>query len=173
MPASLPASELVLLLSASAVALIQHHALVADTLTVQGYVPRLLALLTARLPSPPSGQPEQLQQLAATKAAGVAGGQQQRVVDEGGALLRLLHALAASAAACEAVATAGGSAAAAGAVAALAGASAWGAGAEVLVLETLKRALGQGNRNRDLLVGQALQVRSVGPCTAGGSGAAV
>ncbi len=144
---TLAPSELVLLLSACAVALMKHHPLVADTLATQGYVAKFTALLAARLPPAPP---------AAADAAAKPPPQPQAVVDEGGALLRLIHALVASTAAAEALATVG----APGAVATLSGARAWGHTAEVLVLETMKRALSESNRTRDTLVSQALQVRA-------------
>ncbi|WIA30400.1 hypothetical protein OEZ86_000485 [Tetradesmus obliquus] len=127
-----------LLLSAAAVALLQGHGLLADHVAQLGYSGRLLGLLagrTARIPA--------VQQ------------QQQAAPDElGGSILRLLHQLAASAGASEALAIATG----APLVPTLVTAMAWGHSASILVLETLKRALGLGNRQRDLLVGQAVQV---------------
>lgn len=130
-----------LLLSAAAVSLLQGHGLLADHVAQLGYTGRLLALLaqrTARIAR--EAQPQQ-QQLAAP--------------DElGGSILRLLHQLAAATGAGEALAAATG----APLVPTLVSAVAWGHGASILVLETLKRALAVGNRQRDTLVAQALQV---------------
>lgn len=143
-----------LLLSAAAVVLLQGHGLLADHIAQLGYSGRLLSVLasrTARIP-------------AANAAAGQQhhGQQQQRhqqqviaAPDElGGSILRLLHQLAAAHGASEALASATG----APLVPTLVSAMAWGHGACILVLETLKRALDMGNRQRDTLVAQALQV---------------
>jgi DnaJ family protein C protein 13 len=134
-----------LLLSAAAVALLQGHGLLADHVAQLGYSGRLLALLagrTARIPAAQQQQQKQQQQ------------HQLAAPDElGGSILRLLHQLAASSGASEALAVATG----APLVPTLVTAMAWGHSASILVLETLKRALGLGNRQRDLLVGQAVQ----------------
>lgn len=142
-----------LLLSAAAVALLQGHGLLADHVAQLGCSSRLLSSLaarTARIPPPPA---------AATTAA--SGGQsppqqqqQQRVPPDelGGSILRLLHQLAASSGAAEALAAS----TSAPLVPTLLPAMAWGHGASILVLETLKRALSTANRQRDSLVAQAL-----------------
>lgn len=131
-----------LLLSAAAVALLQGHGLLADHVAQLGCSGRLLTKLaarTARIPAPP---PDQQQQ-------------QQRVPPDelGGSILRLLHQLAASTGAAEAMAAS----TSAPVVPTLLPAMAWGHGASILVLETLKRALSTANRQRDSLVAQALQ----------------
>jgi DnaJ family protein C protein 13 len=133
-----------LLLSAAAVALLQGHGLLADHVAQLGYSGRLLGLLAGRTARIPAVQQQQGQQQ-----------QQQAAPDElGGSILRLLHQLAASPGASEGLAIATG----APLVPTLVTAMAWGHSANILVLETLKRALGLGNRQRDLLVGQAVQV---------------
>lgn len=141
-----------LLLSAAAVALLQGHGLLADHIAQLGYTGRLLSLLagrTAKLPAVPSGQQQQRQP---------AQQQMQVAPDElGGSILRLLHQLAAAQGASEALAVATGSPL----VPTLVTAIRWGHGASILVLETLKRALEPGNRQRDTLVAQALQVNLV------------
>lgn len=139
-----------LVLSAAAVALLQGHGLLADHIAQLGYTGRLLSLLAGRT----------AKITAATAAAGQQQGQpaQQQIQaapDElGGSILRLLHQLAAAHGASEALAVATG----APLVPTLVAAVAWGHGAGILVLETLKRALDTGNRQRDTLVVQALQV---------------
>jgi DnaJ family protein C protein 13 len=133
-----------LLLSAAAVALLQGHGLLADHVAQLGYSGRLLALLAGRTARIPAVQQQQGQQQ-----------QQQAAPDElGGSILRLLHQLAASPGASEGLSVATG----APLVPTLVTAMAWGHSASILVLETLKRALALGNRQRDLLVGQAVQV---------------
>lgn len=138
-----------LLLSAGGVALLQGHPLLADHAAQLGYVGRLLTLLAGRCIRPP----------AAAAGAGAATPTVQSVPttlppDElGGCILRLLHQLAASSAVGEAMAAATG----APLVPTLLATMAWGHGATILVLETLKRALGQDNRQRDMLVAQALR----------------
>jgi DnaJ family protein C protein 13 len=138
-----------LLLSAAAVALLQGHALLADHVAQLGYASRLLVCLgarTAAIPAPPP--PTSSDPAAAGAAPSVA-----VAPDEvGGCILRLLHQLAASPAAAEALA----SASSAPLVPTVMKAMAWGHGATLLVLELLKRALAPGNRQRDTLVGQAL-----------------
>ncbi|KAF8069423.1 GRV2 [Scenedesmus sp. PABB004] len=139
------AADRCLLLSAAAVALLAGHGLLADHVAQLGYAGRLLGLLagrTARIPAPPPGAPP-----------GAAGLTASAPPDElGGSVLRLLHALAASPGAAEALAASAG----APLVPTLAAAMAWGHGASLLVLETLKRALSPANRQRDTLVAQAL-----------------
>jgi DnaJ family protein C protein 13 len=131
-----------LLLSAAAVALLQGHGLLADHVAQLGYSGRLLGLLAGRTARIPAAQQQP-------------GQQQHAAPDElGGSILRLLHQLAASPGASEGLAIATG----APLVPTLVTAMAWGHSANILVLETLKRALGWGNRQRDLLVGQAVQV---------------
>lgn len=133
-----------LLLSAAAVALLQGHGLLADHVAQLGCSGRLLTNLAARTARIPTLPPEQqLQQ------------QQQRVPPDelGGSILRLLHQLAASTGAAEAMAAS----TSAPLVPTLLPAMAWGHGASILVLETLKRALSPANRQRDSLVAQALQ----------------
>jgi DnaJ family protein C protein 13 len=137
-----------LLLSAAAVALLQGHGLLADHVAQLGCSGRLLTNLaarTARIPAPPPDQQQQPQQQP----------QQQRVPPDelGGSILRLLHQLAASTGAAEAMAAS----TSAPVVPTLLPAMAWGHGASILVLETLKRALSPANRQRDSLVAQALQ----------------
>jgi len=128
-----------LLLSAAAVALLQGHGLLADHVAQLGCSGRLLTNLAARTARTPTLPPEQ---------------QQQVPPDElGGSILRLLHQLAASTGAAEAMATS----TSAPVVPTLLPAMAWGHGASILVLETLKRALSPANRQRDTLVAQALQ----------------
>jgi DnaJ family protein C protein 13 len=139
-----------LLLSAAAVALLQGHALLADHVAQLGYASRLLVCLAARTAAIPASAPTPSDAAAAAAAAA------PPVVvapDEiGGSILRLLHQLAASPAAAEALA----SASSAPLVPTVMKAMAWGHGATLLVLELLKRALAPGNRQRDTLVGQAL-----------------
>lgn len=137
-----------LLLSAAAVALLQGHGLLADHVAQLGCSGRLLSNLaarTARIPAllPPQQDQSQQQQ------------QQQRVPPDelGGSILRLLHQLAASTGAAEAMAAS----TSAPLVPTLLPAMAWGHGASILVLETLKRSLSPANRQRDSLVAQALQ----------------
>jgi DnaJ family protein C protein 13 len=137
------ATDQCLLLSAAAVALLQGHGLLADHVAQLGCSGRLLTNLaarTARIPAPPPD----LQQH-----------QQQRVSPDelGGSILRLLHQLVASTGAAEAMAAS----TSAPVVPTLLPAMAWGHGASILVLETLKRALNPANRQRDSLVAQALQ----------------
>lgn len=138
-----------LLLSAAAVALLQGHGLLADHVAQLGYTGRLLSLLAQRIgkTAPPPAAQQQQQ------------GQQQRQAtappDElGGSILRLLHQLSASTGAAEALTAATG----APLVPTLVSAMVWGHGASILVLETLKRALSIGNRQRDTLVAQGIQV---------------
>ena len=127
-----------LLLSAALVALLQGHVLLCDHVAQLGYAGRLLAFLASRVPA---------------AAAGADGGATAAAPDElGGSALRVLHQLAASAGAAEALATS----AAAPCVPTVAAAMAWGPAAAVLALETLKRALALDNRQRDALVAQAL-----------------
>lgn len=133
-----------LLLSAAAVALLQGHGLLADHVAQLGSSGRLLTNLaarTARIPAPPPDLPQH---------------QQHRVPPDelGGSILRLLHQLATSTGAAEAMAASTN----APVVPTLLPAMAWGHGASILVLETLKRALSPANRQRDSLVMQALQV---------------
>lgn len=132
-----------LLLSAAAVALLQGHGLLADHVAQLGSSGRLLTNLaarTARIPAAPPDLPQH---------------QQHRVPPDelGGSILRLLHQLAASTGAAEAMAASTN----APVVPTLLPAMAWGHGASILVLETLKRALSPANRQRDSLVAQALQ----------------
>lgn len=137
-----------LLLSAAAVALLQGHGLLADHVAQLGCSGRLLtnlAVHTARIPAPPPDQGPQQQHQQ----------QPHRVPPDelGGSILRLLHQLAASPGAAEAMAAS----TSAPLVPTLLQAMAWGHGASILVLETLKRALNPANRQRDSLVAQALQ----------------
>ena len=161
--ASAPSSaDTALLLSAAAVALLRGHALLADHLAQLGVTQRLLAALAsrtgggsaaaARAPPPRASNP-----LGAADEGGggaAAAGQLPVAPDElGGSVLRLLHQLATSSAACEAMAAC----AAAPAVPGLARAMVlWGAGAAALVLETLKRLLAGAGRQREALAAQAL-----------------
>lgn len=141
------AADAALLLSAAAVALLQGHGLLCDHLAQLGYASRLLGVLAGRTGVAAAGK--------------AAGGQQQQQVpaDElGGSALRLLHQMASSAGASEALATA----TAAPCVPTLEAAMGWGAAASVLALETIKRALAPGNRQRDALVAQALTVQLPG-----------
>lgn len=148
-----------MLLSAAAVALLRHHPLLADRLTTLGYIPRLLALLAARTPAAPAAHVAQDGDGSASAAAGAepaaAAATAGPAAEESGALLRLLHQLCASSAASESLAAA---APPHPAIPVLLGATRGGHAATLLVLETLKRALGPSNRNRDMLVAQALQV---------------
>jgi len=133
-----------LLLSAAAVALLQGHGLLADHIAQLGYAGRLLTVLAARTAhisaaSPASRDQQQPQGGAATAPAAPV----VAAPDElSGSVLRLLHQLAASSGAAEALAVATG----APCVATLVMARAWGHGASILVLETLKRALSTHNR---------------------------
>jgi DnaJ family protein C protein 13 len=131
-----------LLLSAAAVALLQGHGLLADHVAQLGCSGRLLGNLAARTARIPAPAPDPQQQ-------------QQRVPPDelGGSILRLLHQLAASSGSAEALAASTN----APLVPTLLSAMAWGHGASILVLETLKRALSPANRQRDSLVAQALQ----------------
>jgi DnaJ homolog subfamily C member 13 len=146
-------ADAALLLSAAAVALLQGHGLLCDHIAQLGYTTRLLAFLARR-----TAETGASAAAAAAAAAGAAPGTGAAAVapDElGGAALRLLHQLAASAGASEALATA----TAAPCVPTLYAAMAWGPGASVLALEAIKRALSPSNRQRDTLIAQALQAQ--------------
>ncbi|KAK9868448.1 hypothetical protein WJX84_004951 [Apatococcus fuscideae] len=127
-----------LLLSAAAVALLQNHPFLADHAVSQGYMPKLLKQLSARLPAPPASQ-------GAT-------GRPSDADETGGSILRLLHQLSTATTAAEALARAVPSLVPM-LMAAMAG---WGLAGSVLSLETLQRGLALENRARDLLVGGAL-----------------
>jgi DnaJ family protein C protein 13 len=140
-----------LLLSAAAVSLLQGHGLLGEHVAQLGYTGRLLACLAARTARIPAA--------AAAAAAQQPGQQQQRVPPDelGGSILRLLHQLSAAPGAAEGLAAA----TAAPLVPTMLPAMAWGHGATILVLETLKRALSPANRGREGLVAQALTARLV------------
>ena len=149
--------SLVLLLSAAVVAVLQGHALLADHVAQLGYANRLLANLatrTAGLPMPVAG-PRQAAAAAGGSGGGVGGGNLVKPDDIGGSILRVLHQLASSSVAAEALAASSS----APFIPTCMKATAWGHGASLLVLETFKRALSVQNRQRDVLVSQAVSAQ--------------
>ncbi|GAB4814092.1 hypothetical protein N2152v2_001138 [Parachlorella kessleri] len=141
-PATGSDADLGVLLSAAAVAVLQHHGLLAEHVVALGYVDKLLKVLAARLPAlPPGGLTADLLDAQPPLAAD----------DLTGSILRLLHQLSSSLPAAEALARCPTPA-----VPTLSCTLLCGTAAGVLGLETLKRALTPANRSRDLLVGACL-----------------
>lgn len=141
--------DALLLLSAATVALLKSHSLLSDHVTSLGYIPRLLTLLlAATVTNPPSSTAAQTSATASATAAANAAEEAR------GSVLRLLHQLVCGVSAAEVLCTCGTPPA----LRALVPALSWGPAPRVMVLETLKRTLGEGNRQRDQMIGQALQV---------------
>jgi DnaJ family protein C protein 13 len=155
--------SLVLLLSAAVVAVLQGHALLADHVAQLGYANRLLSNLarrTAGLPMPVAG-PRQAAAAGGGEGGGgsggggIGGGSLVKPDEIGGSMLRVLHQLASSPVAAEALAAS----TSAPFIPTCMKATAWGHGASLLVLETFKRALNVNNRQRDVLVSQAVSAQ--------------
>ncbi|GMH45130.1 hypothetical protein BSKO_13087 [Bryopsis sp. KO-2023] len=131
-------SDLVLLLSATTVALLKVHALLTDHAVTLGYVKKLMRGLACRAPSPPP-----------PSEAGTITFENPDEI--GGTILRLIHQLLTSMAAGEALAATHPHA-----VPVLMSTMAWGVAGSVLALESLKRAFSMVNRSRDVLIAQGL-----------------
>lgn len=131
-------SDLVILVSATVVSLLKVHSLLADHAVTLGYIRKLIKSLALRVP-----------RISVLQASEIVLEDPDEI---GGTILRLVHQLVGSVAACEALANTQQAS-----IPVLMGAMSWGVAGSVLALESMKRVFTTVNRSRDVLIGQGIQ----------------